>query len=139
MAVLAPVLLPLTAAAQVQQDRIPFDIPSQPLSDALDQYSRQAGRQILLPYEAAVSLRSPRVRGRLTPREALERLLAGSPLEIADMTPQAVTVRRHRTMAADTGRALPDNTREKKQGFESASQFGWTGNASASSKAKGKT
>lgn len=98
MAVLAPAML-LSAAAQAESDSIQFDIPSQPLSAALDQYARQAGKQILVPHEVAATLRSPRVRGRMAPREALERLLAGSPLEIADMTPQAATIRRQRAAA----------------------------------------
>lgn len=116
MAVLAPAMLASTAVAQAASNVIQFDIPSQPLSAALDQFSRQAGRQILLPYEAAASLRSPRVRGRMTVREALERLLAGSPLEIADMTAQAATIRRHRVTAAGADRVSPGENQTSGEG-----------------------
>ncbi|WP_336966555.1 TonB-dependent receptor [Sphingobium aquiterrae] len=103
MTLVTPVALPVVAAAQTATDTVLFDIPSQPLSAALDQYARQAGRQILLPYDAAASLHSPRVRGRMTRREALRLLLGGSPLEIADMTSQAATIRRKRAPAANAG------------------------------------
>ncbi|MCH8686517.1 TonB-dependent receptor domain-containing protein [Pedomonas mirosovicensis] len=116
MAVLAPAILPSTATAQTASDSVQFDIPSQPLADALNQYARQADRQILLPYEAAAALRSPKVRGRMTRQEALERLLAGSSLEIADMTPQAITIRRPRIETANADRASPGESPSPEKG-----------------------
>lgn len=98
----AAIATPALASAQAVPGVISFNIPSQPLSAALDQYSRQAGQQILLPYDAVAALRSPRIRGRMTRQQALDRLLAGSALEVADMTPQAVTIRRSRASFART-------------------------------------
>jgi outer membrane receptor protein involved in Fe transport len=111
---LAPFAAP--ALAQPSDDQaVRFDIVSQPLAAALDQYARQAGRQILLPYEAAAALRNRPLHGRMTRRTALQRLLAGSPLEIADMTAEVITIRRAR--AATNGRQaqIPQSAHDPNQ------------------------
>lgn len=105
LAALSPLAAaPLPAMARdggrVPSEGTAFDIPAQPLPAALDAYSRQAGIQILVPYDAASAHRSRRLRGRMTRREALRRLLVGTGLEIVDMTATAATVRRARPLAA---------------------------------------
>lgn len=66
------------AQAQNLQE-IAFDIPSQPLGSALAAFSQTSG--IDIAYGAALpNVVSPAVAGRLQPREALSRLLAGSGL-----------------------------------------------------------
>ncbi|MCH8686434.1 STN domain-containing protein [Pedomonas mirosovicensis] len=59
-----------------------FAIPPQPLGDALSLFARQTGLAVLHPPIPPGEL-SPGVRGRRTAREALDRLLAGTTLEIA--------------------------------------------------------
>lgn len=71
----------------------PFDIPAQALPAALDQFARQAGVQILYPYGVAAAGRNVALRGRLPVREALDRLLHGSGLEIVRFTDRIVTLR----------------------------------------------
>src|SRR5687768_1305421 len=57
-----------------------FDIPPQPLADALVQFGYQSGLQVAADGGLAASARSPGVSGNYTPAEALNRLLAGTGL-----------------------------------------------------------
>lgn len=63
-----------------------FNIPAQSLASALTTWSRQANMQIFFPSEKIKSLRAPALKGSMTPRAALERLIAGSNLRIANVT-----------------------------------------------------
>ncbi len=66
-----------TAAAETT-----FDIPAQGLASALNAFSRQAGVQILFPYDAIEGRSSKPLQGRYTTRNALNLLLTGGPLII---------------------------------------------------------
>ncbi|AYV48148.1 hypothetical protein CFHF_23740 [Caulobacter flavus] len=55
-----------------------YDIPPQPLSTAVEAYAAASGLQVLYDRPPDRSARSTGVKGLLTRREALERLLAGS-------------------------------------------------------------
>lgn len=94
----ASVLTPPVAAAPAEQS-IAFDVPSQNLAQALTLFARQSGIQLLYPYDVAVARRSRGVRGRMTARKALERLLRQSGLEIATDTGGVVTLRAARPQA----------------------------------------
>ncbi|HEX2078096.1 MAG TPA: TonB-dependent siderophore receptor [Longimicrobium sp.] len=59
---------------------IRFDVPAQPLADALRAYSRQAGVRVQLDVSAAAGVRSRAVSGAHTAPEALRLLLAGTGL-----------------------------------------------------------
>lgn len=65
-----------TLIAQVQQRD--FDIPAQPLTDALPQFGRQSGMQVSVGAGLIQGINSPGVRGSFTPEQALNRLLAGT-------------------------------------------------------------
>lgn len=81
-------------AAAAQSDRTArFDIAEQRLAAALDQFARQAGVQILYPYQIAAARRSAALHGTMPVRTALDRLLQGSGLEIARVTDRAVILR----------------------------------------------
>lgn len=60
---------------------VEFSIEAGPLSEALNTYARQSGRQLLYGHEQVASLRAPAVRGSYTREEALRRVLEGSELE----------------------------------------------------------
>ncbi|KQW67047.1 hypothetical protein ASE17_20465 [Phenylobacterium sp. Root77] len=81
---------PQVAAAQATND---FDIVAGPLSQALESWSRQSRRQILYSAEIVRGRAAPAVQGRLTPDEALARLLTGSGL-VAERTPRGSVVLR---------------------------------------------
>ncbi|WP_188823108.1 TonB-dependent receptor [Novosphingobium indicum] len=88
----AVVAAPQPAVAEEADVR--FDIPAGDLAAALEAYGRQAGRQILFPYDAAAGRQSTRVHGAMLRRLALERLLRGSGLEIVRFDARLITLRR---------------------------------------------
>jgi len=59
-----------------------FDIPSQPLSSALNAFARQASLQIFFPTGVIVGKRAPAISGRFSATEALSKLIADSGLEV---------------------------------------------------------
>jgi len=71
---------------------IDFEIPSQPLADALHAYGRRMGIQVLYETRSAIGRQSEAVQGRFTPDEALKRLLAGTELEIRHARSDAITL-----------------------------------------------
>lgn len=74
----------LTAPAHAQQQQqVQFNIPAQDTASALNEFSRQAGVQILFPYDVAARTNAPAVEGSFTQQEALSRLLQGSTLRLA--------------------------------------------------------
>jgi iron complex outermembrane receptor protein len=70
-----------------------FDIPEQSLSHALTEFSRQAGVQIFYPTGPITGLRSQAIEGTLEPGNALEKLLAGSDLEVIHNDGQTIVLR----------------------------------------------
>lgn len=76
-------LMPVsTASAQQTTSRVSnarsFDIPSQPLSTALNAFGRQSGLQVTLAASTSQGLRSATVSGTMTADQALARLLSGT-------------------------------------------------------------
>ncbi|WP_203330548.1 TonB-dependent siderophore receptor [Rhodovastum atsumiense] len=69
-----------------------FDIPAQPLQDALIGFSRQSGLQIVAADTLVRGRQSTAVLGRLTPSQALERLLMGTGLSGQFTDPKTVTL-----------------------------------------------
>ena len=78
--------LTLTALAQAQgsspiiaqAQQTDFDIPPQPLTDALALFGRQSGLQVSVDAALILDVQSPGVTGTLSPEQALGRLLAGT-------------------------------------------------------------
>ena len=76
----------LTAAVQAQgapqtiaqAQQTDFDIPPQPLTDALALFGRQSGLQVSVDAALILGVQSPGVTGTLSPEQALGRLLAGT-------------------------------------------------------------
>lgn len=79
-----------------------LDIPSQPVGDALSRLAEAAGLQIVFYSDVAAGVIAPRLAGSYTVREALERLLAQTPLEYEFLSEQTVAVR---ARASETQRA----------------------------------
>lgn len=76
IAAMTAMATPAVAQAAVRQ----FDIPSQPLSSALLEFSKQSDVMVVISPEAANGKRAPAVRGSLPVNEAIGRLLRGSGL-----------------------------------------------------------
>ncbi|WP_171963235.1 TonB-dependent receptor [Bordetella trematum] len=82
-ATLAALLLGLTLPAQTRADEAAhqrYAIAAAPLSEALTRFAEQAGITLLYEPSAVAGLHSPGLQGDYSPEQALQRLLAGSPL-----------------------------------------------------------
>jgi outer membrane receptor protein involved in Fe transport len=86
-------VLCLAATPAAAQD-VAFDIPAGRLSDALVSLGEQAGITIGASDLNLASVRSRQVRGRMTIRQALSRLLAGTGYQFAFVAPGTVRVTR---------------------------------------------
>ena len=71
---------------------IAFNIPAQPLSNALHTYSRRVGVQVLYDTRSAAGHQSVAVEGSLTPEEALRRLLGNTDLQVRRVGADAITL-----------------------------------------------
>ena len=96
LAVMTAVTTP--SIVQAQERQTAYAMASQPLSNALNEWARVSGRQILFPFDLTVGRTAMRIQGPMTPRAALARLLADAPLAIASDDGTTVTLR-----AADPG------------------------------------
>lgn len=70
----------LPAPVAAQSTNVAFDIPAQPLAQALMELSRQANVNVVAPSRLTGGRNAPAVRGTMSVGQALERLLAGSGL-----------------------------------------------------------
>lgn len=73
---------------------IAFDIPAQPLAQALDAYARATGMATVVDQELIAGRHSATVKGLLTPDQALRILLAGTGLSIRYASDVAFTLDR---------------------------------------------
>ncbi|GEM_PF-135258 len=113
--------------AAAGQDRVSFDIPAGPAADALNRFSRQAGIEIIYPFDAIAGHSVVGVSGAMSAREALGRLLRGLPLAIASDNGRMITLRASTRNAEAAGGAAV--------GSDAASQIIVTGARSALDKA----
>jgi len=81
------------SAAQAQEPAVVYAIAPQALASALNAWARASNRQILFPFDVIADRASAGVSGRLSPRAALDRLLAGAPLAIANDDGTTLTLR----------------------------------------------
>lgn len=79
----ALVTVPLPAAETLRE----FDVPAGPAAESLLRFGQQARREILFPAEAVRGIETPALRGRLAPREAIDRLMANTGLSVAEDQP----------------------------------------------------
>lgn len=68
---------PVSAQENAARD---YDVPAQPLGSALLEVARLSGQSVVVGTDLVVGRRSPRLKGRFAPAEALDRILAGSGL-----------------------------------------------------------
>jgi len=100
LTVLAPGV-PALAQTAVAASAPRFDIPAQPLADALRQYTRQSGVQVAYAAGLAQGQRSAAVSGELEAQAALERLLQGSGLRARRTGADAMTLERDAGVEGD--------------------------------------
>lgn len=105
------------AAPSAQQARA-INLPAQPLGAALNALSTQTGVQIIASGEVVNGHGAPAVSGQLTPRQALDRLLAGSNL-VARSQDNGTLIVQAQASAAIQG-ALPEVRVRAQRSTESA-------------------
>jgi iron complex outermembrane recepter protein len=90
-----------SSVAYAQEATHPFDIQAQPLSSALLEFGRQAKISIAAPRELTQGRTAKAVRGTMTTREALARLLDGTGLTFSLVGADAVRIRKAAAAEAD--------------------------------------
>lgn len=88
-----------------------FDIPAQPLAEALRTYMRQSGVQVAWPAALTEGVRSSAVSGELDAQRALQQLLRGSGLVMRSVGPDAVTLEAAATASREDGVIVTDALR----------------------------
>lgn len=99
----APAVVQAQAAA-----RVAFNIPAGDTAQALNAFSRQAGVQILFPYDVAAKHRTAGLQGAFGREDAVRKLIDGSELEIASATAQVITLRQRATGPLAAGAVAAD-------------------------------
>ncbi|MCB1122225.1 MAG: TonB-dependent receptor plug domain-containing protein, partial [Verrucomicrobiae bacterium] len=100
--------LPFALLAAADTARFPFDIPEGMATESIKTVARQSGVDIVFDPRVTESVTTPSLRGNFTPRQALERLLAGTSLVvIQDEETTAFAVRRESGLDPNS-----DNQRE---------------------------
>ena len=74
-------IAPAYAQSKTTSVPVSINIPAQGLGQSLNELARQANLQLSFPADLVAGKTAPAVSGQLTPRQALDRLLAGSELE----------------------------------------------------------
>lgn len=108
VAVLAATFLALVCVARAAEappspasQPLTFDIPAQPLPNALHAYGRKLGVQVLYDSRSASGRQSVTVQGLFTPDEALRRLLGNTDLEVRHARTDAITLVAPAALEAD--------------------------------------
>jgi iron complex outermembrane receptor protein len=74
------------APAHAREPTRDFNIASEPMSQALNAFSKQAGVRVLYPYDEVAKLRSSSVNGRMPPAAALRTLVGSTGLRITKVS-----------------------------------------------------
>ncbi len=108
-------VLMMTGIATADERLIDYDITTRNLGDALSKFAVQSRLQLVYPPDLVEDISAAALRGRLSPRAALEKLLAGSGLEYEFVTATTLILRRKNSelqpaaAPAATGTAAPGN------------------------------
>ena len=116
VAIAAWLLLSFAAAAQ---DAVhAYDIPAQPLEQAVERFSVISGWSVMYPGDLAAGRSSHALRASLAPLPALQVLLQDSGIEAEVIGEQRVVLRRGGQSAAeaDVGTGLPEAERRRRYG-----------------------
>lgn len=82
------------AEAQTEGLAIELRITAQPLDEALQEFARQSGMQVIFFSALTEGIQSPGVKGKYTAAAALKELLAGSGLSFHVINPRTVEIRK---------------------------------------------
>ncbi|HKQ16273.1 MAG TPA: TonB-dependent receptor [Steroidobacteraceae bacterium] len=105
-ATLALCAIEANADAMPGERKVALAIESTSLATALDKWAQQSGFQIFVDEGITKDLIAPDLNGTYTAREALEKLLAGTPLAAYWLSDKAVSIRKKRQAAPAAPAAL---------------------------------
>lgn len=91
-AALCTILALAATAVQAQNTTYQFDLPAQPLADALRAVGRQASRNILFDPALVEGISVPALRAELTVSDAVSQLLTGTKLSTQEIAPDTVLI-----------------------------------------------
>jgi len=123
-------LFALMGACAAQTDVHAFDIPAEEAGQSIQEFAKQAGRQIVAPGEVLRGVRTPAVQGRLAVDAALAMLLRGTSLSVATDDGHIVIL----TVAAKP--ETPVGPSEPERSYESVIVSGYRASLADSSNAK---
>ena len=104
-------LLPTTAsAADARAAKVAFDITAGTAERTLKDFSLQSGLEVLFVTDAASGVKTNAVKGEFTAREAIDRLLAGTPL-VTTQDERTGALRARRSDVPNAPRAAPTGDR----------------------------
>ncbi len=102
-------MLGLGGAAQAADQTYQFDIPAEPLGQALTDFSRTSSQQIVFSEEVAAGRSTKGLHGRYTAAQALDTLLAGSGLHVETSASGVMMVQSKNVQAAPNEGAAINN------------------------------
>ncbi|MDD2863125.1 MAG: TonB-dependent receptor [Methylococcales bacterium] len=97
--------LPLAACISIalaDDNKFDFNIPAQPLASALEQLNQQTGLQTFYADEALANKSSPAIKGHLSKREALQKMLAQSGLVFDFTSDNTVAIKATKSESSTT-------------------------------------
>lgn len=83
----------MTAPCSAQARAATFNLPAQSAVTAIPEFARQAGLQIVAPADGLGRIRTPALKGLVDVRQALDRLIARTGLEVAAADDRTITLR----------------------------------------------
>lgn len=105
---LSPSAIPASAADRTYS----IHIPAENTALALNDFSRQAGVQILFPYDLAAAHQAPAISGQYTRDAVLKLLLAGSDLEVAEQSEASIALKQKPAVDGKKADAQASDTTE---------------------------
>ncbi len=82
----------VTAPLAMAGENVAFNIPAQPLADALLEFSQSSGTKVFFSSDMARDIQSRGLNGRFTPEQGLQKLLAGTQLVAQNAGTGAITL-----------------------------------------------
>ncbi|SFI51975.1 TonB-dependent receptor [Caulobacter sp. UNC279MFTsu5.1] len=84
------------AIVSAQEATLPFALPSAPMKESLLAVAKQSNTKILFESELVAGLQAPKLDGRFTARQAIEKLVSGSGIAVEQVRPGVVVLKPRR-------------------------------------------
>lgn len=102
----------MAASVVAESTRVRFSLPAEAAEQALKKFSLQSGLEVLFVTDTAARVTTNAVRGEFAPKEAIDRMLAGTPL-VAEQDERTGAMKVWRTGDPKGHRASPARTGDR--------------------------